>query len=216
MRALGSTGRGTEGAHRAPDGRAFTSDLSAQDFFRLLAAGAVPVAFVLGVCVYPSPIVAMQSLRQAPEPGNGDLHPGHLRAAARAGQDAGGGHAGAGLGRRRGERRGQQSRLGRARDRSSPPEPPSAASATTPAPETSPKPTFTLGLDGSPPKVSSSRRWRPASRQCGWRIVLPGLHGRPGPGMGRGGLRIWTLACECAGRQRGAGPAAVARPGRDR
>jgi len=33
------------GAHRAPDGRAFTSDLSAQDFFRLLAAGAVPVAF---------------------------------------------------------------------------------------------------------------------------------------------------------------------------
>ena len=38
VRALGSTGRGTEGAHRAPDGRAFTSDLSAQDFFRLLAA----------------------------------------------------------------------------------------------------------------------------------------------------------------------------------
>ena len=26
------------GAHRAPDGRAFTSDLSAQDFFRLLSA----------------------------------------------------------------------------------------------------------------------------------------------------------------------------------
>src|ERR1700691_1539764 len=40
------------GAHRAPDGRAFTSDLSAQDFFRLLAGGAVPVAFVLGTCVY--------------------------------------------------------------------------------------------------------------------------------------------------------------------
>jgi uncharacterized protein YbjQ (UPF0145 family) len=40
------------GAHRAPDGRAFTSDLSAQDFFRLLAAGAVPVSFVLGTCVY--------------------------------------------------------------------------------------------------------------------------------------------------------------------
>src|SRR5271165_3568621 len=38
------------GAHRAPDGRAFTSDLSAQDFFRLLAAGAVPVMFVLGTC----------------------------------------------------------------------------------------------------------------------------------------------------------------------
>src|SRR5712691_4071133 len=41
VRALGVAGGGTEGAHRAPDGRAFTSDLSAQDFFRLLAAGAV-------------------------------------------------------------------------------------------------------------------------------------------------------------------------------
>src|SRR5260370_8064416 len=41
-----------QGAHRAPDGRVFTSDLSAQDFFRLLPAGAVPVTFVLGTCVY--------------------------------------------------------------------------------------------------------------------------------------------------------------------
>jgi uncharacterized protein YbjQ (UPF0145 family) len=62
VRALG----GTEGAHRAPDGRAFTSDVSAQDFFRLLAAGAVPVAFVLGNCVYHiAHQSAMQSLRQA-------------------------------------------------------------------------------------------------------------------------------------------------------
>ena len=53
------------GAHRAPDGRAFTSDLSAQDFFRLLAAGAVPVAFVLGTCVYHiAHQGVMQSLRQ--------------------------------------------------------------------------------------------------------------------------------------------------------
>jgi uncharacterized protein YbjQ (UPF0145 family) len=53
------------GAHRAPDGRAFTSDLSAQDFFRLLAAGAVPVAFVLGTCVYHIAHQSiMQSLRQ--------------------------------------------------------------------------------------------------------------------------------------------------------
>jgi len=44
VKATGSS----SGAHRAPDGRAFTSDLSVQDFFRLLAAGAVPVAFVLG------------------------------------------------------------------------------------------------------------------------------------------------------------------------
>jgi uncharacterized protein YbjQ (UPF0145 family) len=49
------------GAHRAPDGRAFSSDLSAQDFFRLLAAGAVPVAFVLGTCVYH---IAHQSMMQ--------------------------------------------------------------------------------------------------------------------------------------------------------
>jgi uncharacterized protein YbjQ (UPF0145 family) len=66
VRALGSAGNGSGGAHRAPDGRAFTSDLSAQDFFRLLAAGAVPVAFVLGTCVYHiAHQSAMQSLRQA-------------------------------------------------------------------------------------------------------------------------------------------------------
>jgi len=54
------------GAHRAPDGRAFSSDLSAQDFFRLLAAGAVPVAFVLGTCVYHIAHQSMmQTLRQA-------------------------------------------------------------------------------------------------------------------------------------------------------
>jgi uncharacterized protein YbjQ (UPF0145 family) len=53
------------GAHKAPDGRAFTSDLSAQDFFRLLAAGAVPVSFVLGTCVYHiAHQGVMQSLRQ--------------------------------------------------------------------------------------------------------------------------------------------------------
>ena len=61
VKAIGGTG-----AHRAPDGRAFTSDLSAQDFFRLLAAGAVPVAFVLGTCVYHiAHQSAMQALRQA-------------------------------------------------------------------------------------------------------------------------------------------------------
>jgi uncharacterized protein YbjQ (UPF0145 family) len=66
VRALGGAGAGTDGAHRAPDGRAFTSDLSAQDFFRLLAAGAVPVAFVLGTCVYHiAHQSVMQTLRQA-------------------------------------------------------------------------------------------------------------------------------------------------------
>ena len=67
-------GRGQSGGrvHRAPDGRAFTSDLSAQDFFRLLAAGAVPVAFVLGTCVYHiAHQGVMQSLRQmGPESGD--------------------------------------------------------------------------------------------------------------------------------------------------
>jgi uncharacterized protein YbjQ (UPF0145 family) len=55
-----------QGAHRAPDGRAFTSDLSANDFFRLLAAGVVPVAFVLGTCVYHiAHQGVLQTLRQA-------------------------------------------------------------------------------------------------------------------------------------------------------
>jgi uncharacterized protein YbjQ (UPF0145 family) len=56
---------GSAGAHRRPDGNPFTSDLSAQDFFRLLAAGAVPVSFVLGTCVYHiAHQGVMQSLRQ--------------------------------------------------------------------------------------------------------------------------------------------------------
>jgi uncharacterized protein YbjQ (UPF0145 family) len=60
VKAIGGTG-----AHRAPDGGAFTSDLSAQDFFRLLAGGAVPVAFVLGTCVYHiAHQSALQALRQ--------------------------------------------------------------------------------------------------------------------------------------------------------
>ena len=55
-----------EGAHRAPNGRPFSSDLSAQDFYRVLASGSVPVAFVLGTCVYHiAHQSAMQSLRQA-------------------------------------------------------------------------------------------------------------------------------------------------------
>jgi uncharacterized protein YbjQ (UPF0145 family) len=54
------------GAHRAPDGRAFTSDLSAQDFYLLLTTGAVPVTFVLGTCVYHiAHQAALQALRQS-------------------------------------------------------------------------------------------------------------------------------------------------------
>jgi len=59
-------GGATAGAHKAPDGGPFTSDLSAQDFFRLLAAGAVPVSFVLGTCVYHIAHKSLlQSLKQA-------------------------------------------------------------------------------------------------------------------------------------------------------
>ncbi len=81
VRALGNAGAGTGGAHRAPDGRAFTSDLSAQDFFRLLAAGrrAGGVrARNLRVPHRPSVGDAVAAPGR-PEPGNGDLHPGHLR-----------------------------------------------------------------------------------------------------------------------------------------
>lgn len=54
------------GGHRCPDGRPFSSDLSAQDFFRLLATGSVPVAFVLGTCVYHiAHQSALQSMRQS-------------------------------------------------------------------------------------------------------------------------------------------------------
>jgi len=65
--ATGTAVRATDstGAHRRPDGQAFTSDLSAQDFFRLLASGSVPVSFVLGTCVYHiAHQGVMQSLRQ--------------------------------------------------------------------------------------------------------------------------------------------------------
>jgi len=49
------------GALRLPNGRPFTSDLSVPDFVTLLGTGHVPVAFVLGNCVYH---VSTSSLRQ--------------------------------------------------------------------------------------------------------------------------------------------------------
>jgi uncharacterized protein YbjQ (UPF0145 family) len=48
-------------AWRTPAGRAFTSDLSGQDFWKLHQAGYVPVQLVLGTCVYH---IAHQSFRQ--------------------------------------------------------------------------------------------------------------------------------------------------------
>ena len=59
--------RAPAGAHRAPDGRAFTSDLSAQDFFRPARRGrGARSSFVLGTCVYHiAHQSVMQALRQA-------------------------------------------------------------------------------------------------------------------------------------------------------
>ena len=48
--------------HRAPNGRPFTSDLSGQDFYKLLTSGHRPVGLVMGSCVYH---VAHQSMWQA-------------------------------------------------------------------------------------------------------------------------------------------------------
>jgi uncharacterized protein YbjQ (UPF0145 family) len=61
--ALGTAVKHSGGeVHRAPDGRPFTSDLSGQDFYKLVTAGHRPVGLVMGSCVYH---VAHQSMRQA-------------------------------------------------------------------------------------------------------------------------------------------------------
>src|SRR6266581_1189328 len=51
--AIGTAVKHREGVlHRAPNGRPFTSDLSGQDFWTLLASGHRPVGMVMGSCVY--------------------------------------------------------------------------------------------------------------------------------------------------------------------
>jgi uncharacterized protein YbjQ (UPF0145 family) len=51
--AVGTAVRHREGElHRAPNGRPFTSDLSGQDFAKLLRAGYRPVGLTMGNCVY--------------------------------------------------------------------------------------------------------------------------------------------------------------------
>src|SRR5713101_7360555 len=51
--AIGTAVKHREGEmHRAANGRPFTSDLSGQDFWTLLAAGHRPVGLVMGSCVY--------------------------------------------------------------------------------------------------------------------------------------------------------------------
>jgi uncharacterized protein YbjQ (UPF0145 family) len=62
--AVGTAVRSRErpGQWRTPEGRAFTSDLSGQEFWSLQQAGYTPVSLVLGTCVYH---IAHQSIRQA-------------------------------------------------------------------------------------------------------------------------------------------------------
>src|SRR5436190_16165443 len=51
--AIGTAVRHHEGElHRAPNGRPFTSDLSGQDFWTLIASGHRPLGLVMGSCVY--------------------------------------------------------------------------------------------------------------------------------------------------------------------
>jgi uncharacterized protein YbjQ (UPF0145 family) len=51
--AIGTAVKHREGGlHRAANGRPFTSDLSGQDFWTLLASGHRPVGLVMGSCVY--------------------------------------------------------------------------------------------------------------------------------------------------------------------
>jgi uncharacterized protein YbjQ (UPF0145 family) len=51
--AIGTAVKHHDGAlHRAANGRPFTSDLSGQDFWTLLASGHRPVGLVMGSCVY--------------------------------------------------------------------------------------------------------------------------------------------------------------------
>jgi uncharacterized protein YbjQ (UPF0145 family) len=62
--AFGTAIKGPSGAQwkKPGSGQAFSSDLSVDDFYRLVGTGHIPVSFVLGTCVYH---LAVQSMRQA-------------------------------------------------------------------------------------------------------------------------------------------------------
>jgi uncharacterized protein YbjQ (UPF0145 family) len=60
--AVGTAVKASSGSYRTAAGKPFTSDLSGQDFWKLIKAGHAPLALVMGTCVYH---VAHQSLRQA-------------------------------------------------------------------------------------------------------------------------------------------------------
>jgi uncharacterized protein YbjQ (UPF0145 family) len=60
--AIGTAVKSETGSYRTLAGKPFTSDLSGQDFWKLVKTGHAPLGLVLGTCVYH---VAHQSLRQA-------------------------------------------------------------------------------------------------------------------------------------------------------
>lgn len=60
--AIGTAVKAESGSYRTPAGKPFTSDLSGQDFWKLIKAGHAPLGLVMGTCVYH---VAHQGFRQA-------------------------------------------------------------------------------------------------------------------------------------------------------
>ena len=60
--AIGTALKAESGSYRTPAGKPFTSDLSGQDFYKLVKAGHAPLGLVMGTCVYH---VAHQGFRQA-------------------------------------------------------------------------------------------------------------------------------------------------------
>jgi uncharacterized protein YbjQ (UPF0145 family) len=80
--AIGTAVKHHEGElRRAPNGRPFTSDLSGQNFWTLLASGHRPVGLVMGSCVYhvahQGMMAAMKQMGQKRR--NAELHPSPLR-----------------------------------------------------------------------------------------------------------------------------------------
>ena len=60
--AIGTAIKAESGSYKTPAGKPFTSDLSGQDFWKLIKAGHAPLGLVMGTCVYH---VAHQGFRQA-------------------------------------------------------------------------------------------------------------------------------------------------------
>src|SRR5260370_19338683 len=60
--AIGTAVKAESGSYKTAAGKPFTSDLSGQDFWKLVKAGHAPLGLVMGTCVFH---VAHQGFRQA-------------------------------------------------------------------------------------------------------------------------------------------------------